>query len=649
MTRILLASFLLLCAIRPAAAQIPDTSKVQKDSIQYINPIPEIGSIAPFGDTAAHITEENIIFREYRSLYDIITAVPGVYVRDLASAGQQNQLLINGIDGKNIAVFVDGLPYNDHYTGTYNLWTIPVDAVDRVEVMTGSDGLFFDGKSGGGAINIVTKNFINNRAVTRLRYSQGVSGYSQTDALYAQNVMNGMNLTFALGHYGFGSNKEGQTYRARFYNSNTDSWMFRSKVRYNITNAFNLSFAYTYDRSWTGLHGGVDFYRSDDLFNGLEATVKNLESYEKNYNSHYNLTAAFFPFPDSTMSATLSLYANDRLREYRDENNRNVARNTLFIRRDFSSSTRGLKVQVFSQFSGIRFLGYADLRKVQTRDIITVGAKSELFAGSFFSITPFATLRDQKDEFNAYGGVEGVLRLGSSVQFFGGITRNLVHERTGASVNNASNFTYADRANETFSLLEAGGRYSGDGFSGSISYRRTTENNPVIFDTVSAVLSFFPYDYFYATSFTYDALTASLQTQWNDFHAEGSVTYLQQPNRTRYGKSVKLYPDLTMSGTVYYHGLLAKGALDLKVGVRGNVYSEQTGMRPYDEFGVWIPSNELQYGPYGSVDLFAIGKIGDAYVHLMWENLGGMKYFLAPVYPLYDRNIRFGLSWEFLD
>jgi outer membrane cobalamin receptor len=237
MNNILRSFILLFCCCSISAYAFPaDSTQAKKDSVVRIVPIPEIGSVEPFRDSAAGISERTIIFREYRSLYDIIAREPGVFVRDLASAGQQNQLMINGVDGKNIAVMVDGVPYNDYYTGSYDLWLIPVDAIERVELFTGAEAIFYDGKSGGGAINIVTKNFNNNRAKTRLRYTQGVSGYSQTDAMFAQNIMTGMNLSFGLAHYGFGSNRSGLNYRARFNNSNTDSWMFRSKLRYDVTN-----------------------------------------------------------------------------------------------------------------------------------------------------------------------------------------------------------------------------------------------------------------------------------------------------------------------------------------------------------------------------------------------------------------------------
>ncbi len=630
-------------------------SIVVKDSVVRVIPIPELGSVEPFGDPSIIISHNEITFREYRSLYDIIGSQEGFFVRDLASPGQQNQIISGGLDDKNIAIMVDGIPYNDYYTGSYNLWNIPVDAIERVEFISGTSAMFYDGKSAGGAINIVTKYFNNNRAITHLRYSQGVSGYTHTDAMFAQNIANGMNLTFALAHYGFGSNKENQKYRARFINSNDDAWNIRSKLRYNLTDWFNLSFTYFYNKTWTGLHGGVNYYTTTSLFDGLEASVENFETYEKLYSNNYNLTAAFYPHADSTFLSTISVYSSDKIREYRNEENRNSFFKTdgIFQKRDFPSTTKGVKVNFVSQYSGIRVLGYADLAKIQTTDIITAGLKSEIFRSSFFVLSPFATIKDRQNQFMINGGVEGKLRI-SSFELFGGLTQNIINDRpTSGSptieYSNSTLFITTQKSDETVSLMEAGVRFSSPQlFSFAVSYKKTIQKNPIVLDTSSITSSYFD-NYFYPGQYTFDAITASTHFMWNDFHLEGTANYLKQPIITRNNTALTLYPEITMNGSVYYQGLLANGHLDIKFGFRGNFYSKQTGMKPYDEFGVWIPAAITTYGPSGTIDFFAVGKIGDAYVHLIWENLSGAQYWLAPVYPMYDRNIRFGVSWEFLD
>ncbi|MEW5799145.1 MAG: putative porin [Bacteroidota bacterium] len=626
------------------------SAPVRKDSLVYVRPIPDIGSIEPIDSTKQFISAQKIIWEEYRSLYDILSVQPGVFVRDLASPGQQNQVVIGGLSDKNISIMVDGISYNDFHTGSFNLWLIPVEAIERIEYVGTSQSVFYDGRSGAAAINIVTKNFDNNRAITNLRYSQGVNGYTNTDAFFAQNILRDLNLTLALSHHGFGSNKEANNFRGRFLNSNDDAWTFRSKVRYNVSDWFNLSFFYLYNKTWTGLFGGVDYGNSTSIFDGFQAEVQNYESYEKYSNSHYTLTASFLSAADSSFHSTLSLYHFDRLREYRDEENRGTITNQIFTKKDFTSLTTGVKFQIASDVGFNRLNGYINYEEIESENILTTGLKDDISLLSFFTISPFIVARDFSGNKLVHGGAYGTLRLTSAISFFGGITENIQNDRA-TGTNMTKNLFIVNPAElhniESFSMLEFGSTVSfSPAFSGSISYRRTVLKNPIEFDTSSTFLTIAP---IISQEFLYDAIAASAHLTIGKFHFEGNANYLKQPAIIRNGVPLTLYPELTLNGSAYFHGLLAKGKLDLKAGIRGRYYSRQTGMKPYDEAGVWLPSSILSYGPSGTMDLFAIGKIGSAYVHLIWENVTRNEYLLAPVYPMYDGNIRFGLSWEFLD
>jgi hypothetical protein len=42
-------------------------------------------------------------------------------------------------------------------------------------------------------------------------------------------------------------------------------------------------------------------------------------------------------------------------------------------------------------------------------------------------------------------------------------------------------------------------------------------------------------------------------------------------------------------------------------------------------------------------------RIGEAYIHFVWENLLDSSLFATPYYPARDRALRFGVAWEFLN
>ncbi|MHB1050097.1 MAG: TonB-dependent receptor plug domain-containing protein [Bacteroidota bacterium] len=631
----LLTLILLLC--NSSAAGASDTAVVQQDSVIYILPIAELGSIEPYGDSTRIIGKDEIIWNEYRSLYDILAGFPGVFIRDLASPGQKNQIVINGIDDNYIAILVDGIPYNDYPSSSFNLWNIPVDMIERVEIITGPGSFFHDGRSSGGVINIVTKSFTNNRAITNLRYSQGVDGYVHTDAMFAQNIFRDFNLTLGLSHYGYGTNKERSRFRGRFYNSNDDAWTFRVKMRYNVTNDLNVSFTHLANRSMTGLHGGVDYLITPAIFDGYLATVQNFDAYEKLFYNQSYLTVAFAPGSDSAGALTVSGYYFDRLRQYRDEENRSTA-NGIFQQSDFYSITRGVRVNYFHHTKVNRLSVNYNLNERKSGTDITVesfGIRDQLTILNFLDVTGYASYTKEI----SYGG-EASMRLMDGLSLYAGYSRN-------------SGPTLADRFLRNDEMIEqsaAGVRYTLPGFfAGAVNLSKTAVHNMIVYDTIPNTNVLTSSSLSALGRKEYDAVSMSGHLMFGEFHVEGTAVYLIHPRMVRDNMAATLQPELTMNGSVYYHGLLAKGNLDLKIGVRGWYVAKQTGMKPYDELGLWIPSSLLAFGPSGTMDFFAVGKIGSAYVHLIWENLTGNQYLLAPVYPMYERNIRFGLSWEFLN
>ena len=259
---------------------------------------------------------------------------------------------------------------------------------------------------------------------------------------------------------------------------------------------------------------------------------------------------------------------------------------------------------------------------------------------SLLSVTPFSTVVNSGGNSNINAGMSATLKLFSSLELFGGFSENLVNDFPSFSAPFASVIAGLENQ-ETFASKEAGAKFTaGETFYSKISFQQIEQTHPVIFDTIQIPLK---------DKYTYNAVSASAHLAFGNFHFEGTGNYFKQPTFVRQNLHLRLYPEITLDGSIYFHGLLSKGHLDLKVGLRGRYVTQQTGMTPYDEYGVWIPSSLLSYGPSGAIDFFAIGKIGSAYVHFIWENLTGNNYLLAPVYPMYDRNIRFGLSWEFLD
>jgi outer membrane cobalamin receptor len=137
----------------------------------------------------------------------------------------------------------------------------------------------------------------------------------------------------------------------------------------------------------------------------------------------------------------------------------------------------------------------------------------------------------------------------------------------------------------------------------------------------------------------------SLLLRWLEL--EGTATYLTQQDND--GTTLQRYPKFSASGGIYYRNKLFQNELEIKVGFRGRYQSAHMGEEFNPEVLAYVPGRGPTLGSGSSVDFFLIAHIGDAYVHLMWENLTGIQYYTTPFYPVLDREVRFGISWEFLN
>ncbi|MGA7160327.1 MAG: putative porin [Bacteroidota bacterium] len=642
-----------------------------KDSLVRIKPIPLIGALEPYGDSSAVILGSQIPWIEYRYIGDLLWTKPGMYIRDMGSPGQHNELTIGGVDERGIAFLVDGRSQADPITGTYDMILFPTDYIERIEFITGPRAMFYGMNSTGGAINIVTKSFYTNKPYSCLRYSQGVDDYAQTDAMFSQNIFSRFNFMFGLERHALGFDQIDQDYRGRFINSDYDAWSFRTKLRYDISNSFNIVLSHLYEQANTGLNGGVDYLQtlSGEYFNEQVATVSNNEAYEKLFNHHLDLTAAGHLTDDTMQVTTLTAYYSNQLREYRDEVREytdGLPFNGVLTHSDNRNSNAGLLLRHEIESAAQNFSLTAEAEEIQVESSPEVGgrkenklsasAKEEILVLSPLTFAVFGRDDYYRSQNLPGAGADAQVPLTSSLSLFGGLS---VSQRTPTlqELYWSSDSTHLPTPrlwlkNEQHMLIQVGTRFAiSDFLSGTISLTHREIKNPILVDTTSEFGTSPPnytLEFLQPALNIYNGVDVSLKISYNHFYAEGNATYLKQPDYYHIDEKLQLLPELYLDGSIYYKNLLVNGNLELKIGFRGRYTSKQSGMAPLNESELFVPYTLLQsFGPSGTADFFVIGKLGDAYLHLIWENLSGNQYMLTPFYPMYDRNVRFGVSWEF--
>ncbi len=109
---------------------------------------------------------------EYKSV-DVNTLLkntPGITVRQDGGLGSKTSYSINGLSGKGVRFFIDGVPM-EYMGSSYSVSSIPVNLIERIEVYKGVVPVELSTDALGGVINIVTKK-VRNSSLS-LSYSAG--------------------------------------------------------------------------------------------------------------------------------------------------------------------------------------------------------------------------------------------------------------------------------------------------------------------------------------------------------------------------------------------------------------------------------------------------------------------------------------------
>ena len=141
------------------------------------------------------VTAQEIKERNVQSIKDALKDLPGVYIDpyDQAYGGIQ----MRGFGGDNILVLYDGQPINNGWNGDINWDTIPVEQVERIEVVKGAASSLYGGRAVGGVINIISKDISDKKFSGNAVISYG-SNNTWKKAIDVQGKVN-EKLSFAAG------------------------------------------------------------------------------------------------------------------------------------------------------------------------------------------------------------------------------------------------------------------------------------------------------------------------------------------------------------------------------------------------------------------------------------------------------------------
>jgi vitamin B12 transporter len=103
------------------------------------------------------ITREEIDASGSRDVLDLLRLEAGVDLYRTGGAGQQTSLFLRGTNANHVLVLIDGVRASSANTGAFAFEWLPLDAVERIEIVRGPRASYWGSDAIGGVIQIFTR------------------------------------------------------------------------------------------------------------------------------------------------------------------------------------------------------------------------------------------------------------------------------------------------------------------------------------------------------------------------------------------------------------------------------------------------------------------------------------------------------------
>ncbi len=128
----------------------------------------------PFSEksrTIVLVTSEQIKNSPATSVDEVLQNIAGIDVRRRGVDGMQSDLYIRGGNFEQTLILIDGIKMNDPQTGHHSMNAIiPLENIERIEVIKGPAARVYGQNAFTGAVNIVTKKIFDNNLNVELGY-----------------------------------------------------------------------------------------------------------------------------------------------------------------------------------------------------------------------------------------------------------------------------------------------------------------------------------------------------------------------------------------------------------------------------------------------------------------------------------------------
>ncbi|EHN69170.1 TonB-dependent receptor domain-containing protein [Aliivibrio fischeri] len=245
------------------------------------------------------VTKEEIVQIQAKTMTDILRLQPGIEVASNGGIGQNASIFMRGTNSDHVLILIDGFRMNSSIKSGMNINKIPVNQVERIEIIRGSGAVMYGSDAVGGVINIITRTSFDNQSKSA---TIGAGSDRYKEGNFAANTKVGENghLKMAAGF----TQTEG-------YNVNPQPGLNDGDKHGFENSQFMLNYEHQLS-SYVSLFTGVRWFNSTSEYNHYTNTKSRSESESTVYSSKLS-------FHKDAVSSNLSIsYQDDQTLEYHE-------------------------------------------------------------------------------------------------------------------------------------------------------------------------------------------------------------------------------------------------------------------------------------------------------------------------------------------
>ncbi len=609
------------------------------------------------------IEKSKIELVDYLVFTDVFNKKNFVYDKNLATFGAPNKLSLYGQPSYKLSFLQDGIEINNRFNSGFDINNILSENVSQVEVIPLSRSFLY------GSTNISSINFISfepeiSKPFSRIKFFQSADELGFIDGIINLIPYKNIITFFEIAN---------QSYDGRYTNSSFSNWKGILRAKYTYSDKLNFTFSFFHLNNSIQLNGGIDADSINQIadgnnfdniaFNNVLAPVRFFNKYLTTENDRVTLEF-LIKLSDKNLTRVSFFYQNE-VNYFRQNISGNFQQNVLPIKRENYSLSKGFNLTSnfsyddYDLFIHTNFernqLNSQIFNKQNTMSFFNISGGIGYKIFEFVKQTIFTKFLTQAQSTYLGIGTDFNINLSDPLKFYLGLSSyknpmNFIERRF------VINKNWKDESN--IKTFESKLIYATPNIIFNIGYFYLMNDN---FLLPALIHNDYKTDDIY--------FVKSINSKNSGLSIYGKINYwkisFENSFTFYFNETERLYrglPEFENKTSLFYSDILFNNNLNLVTGFNfyliGNRFEQRFDFEKGISSSYFIYLNnysleqisEKKFSSAFKLDFFLIGTIQEnAKVYLTWENLFDSKFYFVPYYPIYPRNLRIGVSWNFID